>query len=231
MPRVMQGRQRIAIYGGTFDPVHRGHLAVAKKTVELFEITRLLFVPALHAPHKLEREVSAPLHRYTMLALATRDERQLFVSSFEIDAPGRHYTIDTLEHFQKVEGESADLFFVMGADSWSEITSWRQWERLITLANHIVVTRPGYEIAADNPKLAERVVDVRGREASSVSRTLNQAAEPRVYISDVANIDISATEIRESARVNRVDELERLVPASIAEYITKYGIYKNRNET
>ena len=168
----MNGRKRIAIYGGTFDPVHLGHLEVAKRVSELFEIDELLFVPAQVAPHKLTRPVTPAIHRYAMLVLATQEEPRLRVSTFELEAPDRRYTVDTLAHFKSELGESADLFFVMGADSWSEITTWREWERLLTLVNHIVVTRPGYDINLDlvNASVRDRIVDLRGSEAGSESR-------------------------------------------------------------
>ena len=223
----MQGRKRIAIYGGTFDPVHLGHLAVARRTVELFEIDKLLFVPARQAPHKLEQEVTHPLHRYTMLALATQNDRQILVSSFELAAPDRRYTIDTLAHFQAEFGKQADLFFVMGADSWTEITTWRHWERLLTTANHIVVTRPGYEMQLDHvASLANPIVDVRGWDPPRVSHVLKESSGPSVYLTDTAMMDISATAIRDAVRTGQGNELKNLVPEPVAEYINKYELYK-----
>ena len=160
----MEQPKRIAIYGGTFDPVHSGHLEIARRVTQFFGIDEFLFVPAMVAPHKLDREVLPALHRYAMLALATRTDSRLCISTFELDRPGRRYTVDTLFHFRSRFGESADLFFVMGADSWGEITTWRDWRRLMTLANLIVVTRPGYDISAA-PAMAETaasIVDLRG---------------------------------------------------------------------
>ena len=133
------------MYGGTFDPVHIGHLEVARKVCQLFEIEKVLFVPAQLAPHKLSRPVTAPVHRYAMLALATQNDPELVISTFELDAPNRRYTVDTIQHFQRELDDSTELFFIMGADSWSEIDTWREWKRLLTMTNHIVVTRPGYE--------------------------------------------------------------------------------------
>src|SRR5688500_352642 len=132
----MNGRKRIAIYGGTFDPVHLGHIEVAKRVSTIFEIDELLFIPARVAPHKLTRPVTPGIHRYAMLVLATQEEARLLVSTFELEAPDRRYTVDTLAHFKRQFGESADIFFVMGADSWSEITTWREWEHLLGLVNH-----------------------------------------------------------------------------------------------
>jgi nicotinate-nucleotide adenylyltransferase len=100
----MCAKRRIALYGGTFDPVHLGHLEVARKVCELFEIEKVLFLPAQVAPHKLGKTVTDPIHRYAMLALATQDEPKLAVSAFEIEAANRRYTVDTLEHFRQNAG-------------------------------------------------------------------------------------------------------------------------------
>src|SRR5687768_10125185 len=134
----MDQRKRIAIYGGTFDPVHLGHLEIARTVSELFEIDEFIFVPARLAPHKQHAEVSAAPDRYAMLVLATQEFPKLCVSRVELDGPGRQYTVDTLGYFQS-QFPGADLFFVMGADSWNEITSWRRWETLLSMVNHIVV--------------------------------------------------------------------------------------------
>jgi nicotinate-nucleotide adenylyltransferase len=200
--------RRIALYGGTFDPVHLGHVEIARRVLELFEIEKVLFVPAQVAPHKIGRRVTEPIHRYAMLALATQNDPRLSISTFELDAPDRRYTVNTVEHFQRVMGSSAELFFIMGADSWSEITTWREWERLLTIINHIVVTRPGHEIDQTLP-----------------------APNARVLFTDAVMKDISATDIRRMAAEGRFDELARLVPAPVAEYIKKYEIYRDTNET
>src|SRR5689334_6431668 len=158
--------RRIALYGGTFDPVHTGHVDVARGVSLLFEIEKVLFLPAQMAPHKIGRPVTEPIHRYAMLALATQDDPKLAISTYELDASDRRYTVETVEHFQRALGDSTELFFIMGADSWSEITTWREWERLLSMTNHIVVTRPGYEpVTTHVGAIAERVVDVRGSQS------------------------------------------------------------------
>src|SRR5262245_20591608 len=154
----MSAKKRVALYGGTFDPVHLGHLEIARAVSQLFEIEKVLFLPAQVAPHKIGRTVTAPLHRYAMLVLATLNDPQLAVSSFEIEAPDRRYTVDTLTHFLSLYGETSELFFVMGADSWTEISTWRDWRRLLTMVNHIIVTRPGYELRGPS-EMSDRIVD------------------------------------------------------------------------
>lgn len=226
----MNGRKRIAIYGGTFDPVHLGHIEVATKVSQLFEIDELLFVPAQVAPHKLTLPVTPAIHRYAMLVLATQEDPRLRVSTFELEAADRRYTVDTLTHFKSECGKSADLFFVMGADSWSEITTWREFERLLGLVNHIVVTRPGYHINLDlvNSQVRERIVDLRGSE--QISKVVNDAGDEKIFITDAVMLEISATEIRRALRNDDWNQLTRLVPPSVAEYIRKYELYRESNE-
>jgi len=197
----MGAQKRIALYGGTFDPVHLGHLEIGRRVSQLFEIEKVLFIPAQMAPHKIGRPVTEPIHRYAMLALATQDDPRLAISTFELDAPDRRYTVDTVQHFQLTLGDDVELFFIMGADSWSEITTWREWERLLTLINYIVVTRPGYEPGT--------------------------AHAPNIFFTDVVMNDVSATNIRRLAREGRMEELAGLVPGPVFEYIKKYGTYQN----
>ena len=215
--------KRIALYGGTFDPVHVGHLEIARRVSKLFEIEKVIFIPAQMAPHKIGRPVTDPIHRYAMLALATQDDPRLLISTFELDDPDRRYTVNTVEHFQHELNDSTELFFIMGADSWSEITTWREWERLLTMTNHIVVTRPGYEPATSHVgSHAERIVDLRSGGESPRANG--------IFFTDVVMNDVSATNIRRLANEGRADELVDLLPGPVLEYIKKYGIYRELNE-
>ena len=237
----MSATNRIALYGGTFDPVHLGHLAIARKVCELFEIDKVLFVPAQIAPHKVGRDVTPSLHRYAMLTLATQHDPNLLVSTFELESDARNYTVDTLAHFQTQLGQSTDLYFIMGADSWAEISTWREWERLLTMANHIVVTRPGYEIEAPRNELRDRLIDTRknkgqeqkagaGTERIGIDEHIFEGGSGKIFFTDVVMKDISATEVRRLASEGKFEELMKLVPEAVAEYIGKYGIYRKSNE-
>ena len=219
----MCAQTRIALYGGTFDPVHTGHLEIARRVTELFEIEKLIFIPAQMAPHKMGRPVTEPIHRYAMLALATQNDPRLVISTFELDHPDRRYTVETLDYFRRLHGDACELFFIMGADSWSEITTWREWERLLKMTNHIVVTRPGYEPTTTHVgALSERVIDLRS----------NKGALDRqgIFFTDVVMNGVSATNIRRLASEGRTEELAQFVPGPVLEYIRKYGIYRELNE-
>ena len=236
----MCARTRIAVYGGTFDPIHLGHLEVAHEVCELFEIERVLFVPADVAPHKVGRPVTPALHRYAMLILATQNDDQMCVSTFELESTHGGYTVDTLTHFQKEFGDSTDLFFIMGADSWAEISTWRDWQRLLDLANHIVVTRPNYEISMPGGELRERLIDIRssrdeqGRQSgvgpTHIKEQFLAHGPGRVFLTDIVMRNVSATQVRKLATDGEYDQLVKLVPPAVAEYIKKYGIYRKSNE-
>ena len=228
-----RGRRRIAVYGGTFDPVHKGHEAVAQNLTELFALDEVVFVPAYVAPHKRGRKVSPALDRYAMLALATQDERLFRVSAVELDAPERPYTVETLAHFCESLGERARLFFVMGADSWEEITTWREWERVVALTDQLVVTRPGYELPTGpvTEAVRERVVYVRGVTRERVEGGLKRGGGPRVYLTDAANVKMAATDVREAVARGDMEALDELVVPAVAEYIRKYGLYRETDGT
>ena len=226
-------KRRIALYGGTFDPVHVGHMAVARNLLSLFALDEVLFVPAYVAPHKRDRRVSPALDRYAMLALATQGEGRFRVSAVEMEAPERPYTVNTLSRFCERVGREARLFFVMGADSWEEITTWREWERVLTMTDHLVVTRPGYELPTEHvtPAIRERVVDVRGASREAVEGKLEEAGGARIYLTDAANVEAAATRIRAVVRGGAWDELGALVAPPVAEYIRKYGLYGEEDGT
>jgi len=226
--------RRIALYGGTFDPVHAGHLAVARGLLLLFALDEVLFIPAYVAPHKRDRRVSPALDRYAMLALATQGEERFRVSTIEMQAPERPYTVNTLSSFCESMGGNARLFFVMGADSWDEITTWREWERVLTLTDQLVVTRPGYELKSDHvtEAIRERIVDARGWTREQVGRALEEVGrETRIYLTDASNVDAAATDIRAVVGRGAWDELAALATPPVAEYIRKYKLYQGANGT
>lgn len=215
---------RIAYYGGSFDPVHCGHITVAKRLLDLFTLDRFVFLPAFHAPHKPDNKPSSAYHRFTMLALATADEPKISVSTLEIDHAKKRYTVESLPEILKAHPDST-VFFVMGADSWSEICTWRDWERVLLMTNHIVVTRPGYEIGFEHVTGAvrDRIVDLR----HSTDRPSVAADDGlRIYITDAVELAVSATEIRDDVRED--DRLDRddHVPEEVAKYIEKYELYR-----
>jgi nicotinate-nucleotide adenylyltransferase len=219
----MQSR-RAAIYGGTFDPVHNGHLKVARGVQKLFELDEVILIPACVPPHKRGAGITSAFHRFAMLALATEHDERVTVSTVELDQPDRPYAVDTVARMQEKLGIDYRLFFVMGADSWSEIATWREWQRLLTMCDHIVVTRPGYELPTGKGR--GNVVDVRGKDAMAIQEIADASSRAQVFVTDVVFEDVSATAIRAAARNGQAD-LTTMVPSEVANYIEKYELYRN----
>jgi nicotinate-nucleotide adenylyltransferase len=218
--------RRVAIYGGTFDPVHNGHLEVARQVLKLFELDEILFVPACVPPHKRNAKITSAFHRFAMLALATEMDQHLLVSTVELDAPERPYAVDTVERMRGQLGDETELFFLVGADSWLEITTWKEWQRLLTLCHSIVVTRPGFDLKAyDREKVPVTVVDATGRGCRQLINMSTMGGEPSVMLTDLAMVDISATEIRALVRARDFEKLKLMVPAPVAAYIEKHRLY------
>lgn len=227
-------KRRIGVYGGTFDPVHRGHLSVARAVLENFSLNELLLVPAFVPPHKRGREISAPHHRYAMLALATRHEPLMRISTIELDAPTRPYTFETMASLQAQNAE-AELFFVMGMDSFREVTLWRNYETLLATYSIIVAARPGNTTENNSgkeaqgqhlaPALRERIVDLRGAQRP----TKEQLTDPHIFVTDYVAVDVSATAIRAAveAKQNAEPNIDNFVPTVVAEYVRKYALYRD----
>jgi nicotinate-nucleotide adenylyltransferase len=217
-------KRRAAIYGGTFDPVHNGHLTVARSVSQLFALDQLIFVPAFVPPHKRGAGITPAFHRFAMLALATENDANFRVSTIELDEPERPYAVETVARIQEQFGSDWRLFFIMGADSWAEITTWYEWQKLLTICDQIVVTRPGYELAEGNDAM---VLDVRGTSEADVSALIESDRKRHAFFTDAAILDVSATAIRAAARAGDRETLSENVPDSVANYIEKYELYRN----
>ena len=204
----------LRLYGG----------ARADAIAAAFGLDRMLLVPAHVPPHKRKQAISSAFHRLSMLALATQDRPRCFVSTIELEAPERPYTIETLGRLQ-ADSPGARLFFLMGADSFRDITLWREYERILTEYDCIVATRPGVDTGADAAHLAphvrERIVVLDADERPTES----MLATPRIYLTRYVAVDVSSTELREA--VARGDGIGHLVPAPVAGYIEKYRLYRN----
>jgi nicotinate-nucleotide adenylyltransferase len=218
-------QRRAAIYGGTFDPVHKGHLEVARRVQKLFALDEVIFVPACVPPHKRNAGITSAFHRFAMLALATEHDQRLRVSTLELDQPDRPFAVETVARMQEQLGSGYRLFFLMGADSWLEITTWRDWQRLLKMSDQIVMTRPGYPLEAGAVEGAA-VTDTRGLDEKAIAALTDDSTGPRAFLSDAVFEDVSATAIREAASTGRFEELRKLVPLSVAEYIEKYGLFR-----
>ncbi|HJS51421.1 MAG TPA: nicotinate-nucleotide adenylyltransferase [Pyrinomonadaceae bacterium] len=215
---------RIAYFGGTFDPVHNGHLKIARTLVEFFRLDRFYFLPAFHAPHKADRTPTSPYRRFAMLSIATRNDSNIFVSTHELDQGEPRYTADTISELQGIFPRSK-LFFVMGADSWMDIRTWRRWEDLLLMTDHIVVARPGFEIGVSHitDDARRRIQDIRGRDKSVVPE--NDRDRHAIYITDAVHFETSSSALREDLSDGELDR-DSDIPIEVANYIEKYELYR-----
>jgi nicotinate-nucleotide adenylyltransferase len=214
--------KRVAVFGGTFDPVHVGHLTIARKLVELFELDRFEFLPAFHAPHKPDRKPTSPYHRFAMLSIATQENDRITVSTLELEKGAPRYSVETIPELKEMYA-GWKLFFVTGADSWTDIKTWKQWEDVLRMTNHIVVSRPGYELKTDHVSadIRERIIDVRGQSSDLANR---ETTSESIYLTDAVFFDTSATELREDLSDGELDR-EQDLPVEVAKYIEKYDLY------
>lgn len=218
---------KIAFFGGTFDPVHLGHLAVARAAVEKFGLDRVYFAPADIPPHKQRRQLTDFQHRFAMLALAAADEPR-FVPSL-LDAPAGHpnYSIDTVRRLKKTLKKSDKLYFLIGMDAFQDIATWRQPEDLLAECDFIVASRPGYSLAEVGRALPEKL-----RPSEAVLKALHKQDSSGTIALPCATIHllpqlrerISSTQIRAAAHKS-VKQLSRYVPRLVAEYIKKERLY------
>jgi len=221
----------VAIFGGTFDPVHRGHLAVARAAQKRYKLGRIYFVPADVPPHKQRQPVTPFHHRYAMLALALAGQKDFLASLME--GPGEEsgrppsYTLDTMRRFRAVLPASDRLFFLVGIDSFLEIATWHEAETLLREVEFIVASRPGFSLAdvAEALPAKLRPADndlqpLRGREARG-ELTLGAV---RIHLLPDVDVDVSATQARAAAARGR--PLQPLVGKAVADYIRKMHLYK-----
>ncbi|MFD7508095.1 nicotinate-nucleotide adenylyltransferase [Streptomyces sp. NPDC059853] len=199
---ITAGRRRLGVMGGTFDPVHHGHLVAASEVAARFHLDEVVFVPTGQPWQKEHRQVSAAEDRYLMTVIATASNPQFSVSRIDIDRGGKTYTIDTLRELRELHRD-ADLFFITGADALAQILTWRDAPELFSLAHFIGVTRPGHTLA--DPGLPNGGVS----------------------LVEVPALAISSTDCRE--RVARGDPVWYLVPDGVVRYINKRALYRDRD--
>jgi nicotinate-nucleotide adenylyltransferase len=192
--------------GGTFDPIHCGHLLAAEEVRIGFRLDRVLFIPSGRPPHKQGKQITEALHRYAMVVLATADNPHFSVSTMEIERPGLSYSVDTVSALRAGLPKESEIVFITGADVITEILSWKDAERLLGMCEFVAVTRPGYPTAG-----IERVKRQMGSLAA------------RVHVFPITGLAVSSSEIRERVRAGR--PIRYLVPVAVEEYIRKMGFY------
>ena len=197
--------QRLGIVGGTFDPIHYGHLLMAEEARQAFALDQVVFVPNGRPAHKKAYLVSSPEDRYAMTLLATGSNPYFSTSRIEIERPGPSYTIDTLRAFRQMYPDLDALYFITGADAVLEILTWHEYDKLVRECRFIAVTRPGFVL--------ERLPEVVDAEFLD-----------RVSFLPIPGLDISSTDIRRRVREGR--SVKYLTPEPVEAYIQQQGLYR-----
>ena len=203
---------RIAILGGSFDPIHNGHLAAAQSVAETFQVDEFHFVPAFTPPHKTSRGMTSPFHRFAMVALATISIDRFRTSTIEVDALEKRYTVETLEAMKK-SFPDAELLCVIGTDMYQEMESWREYRRLFELAHLVVVNRPGFPFRED----------VAPFQILREKKRVTLPVKTGVFYLPFIEQPISSTEIRDDRR--RGANVSRRLPPLVWSYIEKHKLY------
>jgi len=203
--------KKIGIMGGTFNPVHHGHLVTAQEALDQFGLDEVIFIPTGDPPHKIEDLLAHAEDRYLMTVIATSSNSSFFVSRIEIDRKGKSYTIDTVKGLRKLFGSSSELYFITGVDAILEILTWKNTREIVTLAKFIAATRPGYDLS----KIKELKTTLFDNE---------NEADRRIFIMEIPALAISSTDIRQ--RIKNGRPVNYLVPEGVNNYILKHELYK-----
>jgi len=221
--------RRIALFGGTFDPIHIGHLAVARAGERRFHLDETHFIPTGRPPHKHRRGMASYADRYAMVALACADHPRFIASLAESGAghSGREifYSIETVRHFkQKYHGPGVRLYFLLGADSFLHIPTWRDYETLLGLCDFIVASRPGFQSDALRLVIPPELFARPGSAHASLDPRAISLRRTTIYLLDTVSSHVSATEVRH--RLDTHESIHGLVPPRVEEYISKQALYR-----
>jgi nicotinate-nucleotide adenylyltransferase len=202
----VQSRRRLGVMGGTFDPIHNGHLVAASEVADLFGLDEVVFVPTGRPWQKARSHVTAAEDRYLMTVIATASNPRFSVSRVDIDRAGPTYTNDTLEDL-RAQNPDSDLYFITGADALASILSWQNWEELFGLAKFIGVSRPGYEL-----------------DGQHIAAAIDQLPADALTLVEVPALAISSSECR--SRAANARPIWYLVPDGVVQYVNKRGLYR-----
>ncbi len=221
--------QHIGLYGGTFNPIHSGHLRIADEIRDHFSLDSIVFIPAGIPPHKNSNKVISPAHRLRMVELAIAPYKYFTVSSVEVYRQGISYSIDTVRALQNELGYASELFFITGIDAFLDIRTWKNADKLLELCNFIVIQRPGFRFGELMRIELPALLSVSSSELERLDRgELSRLSIPlterySLYLERITPCDISSTELRRL--ISNKQELKYLLPENVMSYIIEQGLY------
>jgi nicotinate-nucleotide adenylyltransferase len=212
------------LFGGTFDPIHIGHLRCAAEILEIFDLNRIVFVPAARPPHKLNAAITSFYHREQMIRLAIEANPAFSFSDVENQRGGISYSVETVEYIlEKYRLDNLELYFILGQDAFHAITTWKDWQRLLLLCNFAVMTRPGYQNRGLKEILGEKFAA-----QFPYEKAVNGFSGPTghvIYFREVTFLDIASGVVRNRVREGR--DIRYLVPEEVRHYIANNTLYQN----
>jgi nicotinate-nucleotide adenylyltransferase len=211
------GARRIGLFGGTFDPIHVGHLRAAQEVKEAFDLSEVIFILAAVPPHKVPHPLIATADRWEMVKLAIAGNPAFTLSDIEIRREGRSYSIETISHYRRTLAQGEELFFIIGADAFCEIETWKDYPQLFTLCDFIVISRPEFD------PLQAPIFASAGFKQETHDRFRHPSGHA-VFIRDVTPCRISSTEIRRITEEGKA--ITYLVPATVEAYIMQKRLYQ-----
>jgi len=218
---------RIGIFGGTFNPIHNGHIAIAGQTCEALGLDRILFIPTGDPPHKSHDHLAPGNHRYEMVRLAIGSEPRFSISDIELRRPGKSYTIDTIRILQQEYGTNSALYFLIGLDAFLEFSTWREPKALLGLCSFVVISRPGlsFQSLSTMPLLPHLPVQpLADLDAGRRSTWDMVIGAQRLICLQLPPSDVSASDIRR--RIGRKLPVANLLPPSVESYILQHHLYE-----
>ncbi len=211
------GERRIGLFGGTFNPIHLGHLRGAEEIGEAFGLQEVIFIPAALPPHKMKEKIIEAHHRLEMVKLAIQKNPRFSISDVELKRPGKSYSIDTLRYFREKFQDS--LYFILGRDAFVEIETWKDFQNLFSLCNFIIMTRPGLQKTSPLPGALIPAFQYDQEASAWVHVSGNM-----IFSKEITFLDISSTKIREL--IERGESVRYLVPPEVEVYIKKQEVYQ-----
>ncbi|MEW5900380.1 MAG: nicotinate-nucleotide adenylyltransferase [Acidobacteriota bacterium] len=216
-------KKRIGLLGGTFNPVHSGHLRAAAEVVRIFSLSKVLFIPSMIPPHKQSAAVGSAADRFAMVKLAVRGEPRFVASALEIESPKTSYSILTLGRVKSLY-PGAWVFFIVGVDAFLEIETWRSYREVLEQCHFVVTSRPGYRLSearnAVPSSYSDRIMECRKAESVGVEALRCF----RIFLVPIKALDVSSTEIRR--RVRQGISISGLVPEAVEAYILRKKLYQ-----
>jgi nicotinate-nucleotide adenylyltransferase len=214
----MRREGRVGVIGGTFDPIHCGHVAVAHESQRLLNLDRIILIPSSQPPHRADQPRAGRYHRFAMAVLAAIGHRSWEVSDAELERSGPSYTFDTLIDIANDGYHPSQIFFLLGSDAFAEIATWSRYPSVLDLAHFVVVSRPGTTLASLESRLPELALRMIAPE------DIDSADETRVILLETHTPDVSSTDIR--TRVSSGGSIDGLVPEAVAGYIATQHLYR-----